>query len=534
MKRLPIVSNSSLQQARELITSIVETVREPLVVLDETLCVKKANHRFYQTFCLSEQETEGRSIYDLAGGAWNVPTLRALLKEVLNDNRAFEDFELESDFPQAKRKILCINAQRLGDSEMILMSVDNITARRNAEVELQRIQEELRQGQKMEVIGRLASGIAHDFNNMLTAIMGFSEMLVEKLEKGTEAHHEATEIKKASERAAALTQQLLAFSRRQVLFPQVLSLNSAIRELEQMLRRLVNDDITLEIVLDEELCLVLADPGQVSQMILNLALNARDAMLQGGVLCIRTENTPVDEMGKRARDLAPGSYVRLTVTDSGTGIDQETQRHIFEPFFTTKPLGSGTGLGLATVFGIVEQSSGRIHFSSELGRGTSFCVDLPRVEGTPASEVRREYTTMPTGAETVLVVDDEEVVRELTTLLLRRQGYTVLAASHPDAGLSLCRSYPEKIDLLLTDLLMPGRVNGLQFAEQAIEIRPGLRILLMSGYTTDALECRGVDENVGFLQKPFTLQDLARKVREVLDTPPIEVPKSQFRVGQPA
>jgi signal transduction histidine kinase/ActR/RegA family two-component response regulator len=533
MKRLPIVSNSSLQQARALITSIVETVREPLVVLDETLCVQKANHRFYQMFCLSEQETEGRSIYDLAGGAWNAPTLRALLKEVLNDNRAFEDFELESDFPQGKRKILCINGQRLGDSEMILMSVDNITARRNAEVELQRIQEELRQGQKMEVIGRLASGIAHDFNNMLTAILGFSEMLVEELEKGTEQHHEATEIKKASERAAALTRQLLAFSRRQVLFPQALSLNSAIRELEQMLRRLINDDIVLEIVLDEELCLVRADPGQISQMILNLALNARDAMPQGGVLSIRTENAPVDGIGKRARDLAPGSYVRLTVTDSGTGIDRETQRHIFEPFFTTKSLGSGTGLGLATVLGIVEQSSGRIQFSSELDRGTSFWVDLPRVEGTPASEVRREYTTMPTGTETVLVVDDEEVVRELTTLLLRRQGYTVLAASHPSAGLSLCRSYPEKIDLLLTDLLMPGRMNGLQLAKQAIEIRAGVRVLLMSGYTTDALVRRGVDENVGFLQKPFTLQDLARKVREVLDTAPVGVPGLQCRAGHP-
>jgi two-component system, cell cycle sensor histidine kinase and response regulator CckA len=522
-KRLPIVRNASCQQTQELITSIIEVAREPVIVLDETLRVKKANHSFYQTFGLSEQETEGRSIYDLAGGAWNTPTLRALLKEVLDDNRAFEDFELESDFPQAKRKILCINAQRLGDSEMILMSVDNITARRNAEVELHRIQEELRQGQKMEVIGRLASGIAHDFNNMLTAILGFSEMLAEKLERGTEAHHEATEIKKASERAATLTQQLLAFSRRQVLCPQVLSLNSAIRELEQMLRRLINDDIALEIAFDEELCLVLADPGQVSQMILNLALNARDAMPQGGVLCIRTENTPVDEMGKRAGDLAPGSYVRLTITDSGTGIDRETQRHIFEPFFTTKQVGSGTGLGLATVFGIVEQSSGRIHFSSELGSGTSFCVDLPRVQGTSVSEVRREYTSMPTGTETVLVVDDEEVVRELTTLLLRRQGYTVLAASHPSAGLSLCRSYPGKIDLLLTDLLMPGRMNGLQFATQAMEIRADVRVLLMSGYTTDALECRGVDENVGFLQKPFTLQDLARKVRDVLDTPPIGI-----------
>jgi CheY-like chemotaxis protein len=196
--------------------------------------------------------------------------------------------------------------------------------------------------------------------------------------------------------------------------------------------------------------------------------------------------------------------------------------------------GLAIGLGLATVLEIVEQSSGKIESSGELGRGTSFCVDLPRVEGTSASQVRREYTTMPTGTETVLLVDDEEVVRELTTLLLKRQGYTVLAASHPSAGLSLCRSYPETIDLLLTDFLMPGRMNGLQLAEQAIQIRAGVRVLLMSGYTTDALERRGVDERVGFLQKPFTLQDLARKVREVLDTAPIGVPESHFRGGQPA
>jgi CheY-like chemotaxis protein len=196
--------------------------------------------------------------------------------------------------------------------------------------------------------------------------------------------------------------------------------------------------------------------------------------------------------------------------------------------------GSRNGLGLWPVLEIVEQSSGRIQSSSELGRGTGSCVDLPRVEGTPASELRREYTTMPTGTETVLVVDDEEVVRELTTLLLRRQGYTVLAASHPSAGLSLCRSHPETIDLLLTDFLMPGRMNGLQLAEQAIQIRAGVRVLLMSGYTTDALESRGVDERVGFLQKPFTLQDLARKVREALDTAPIGVPESHLRGGQPA
>jgi CheY-like chemotaxis protein len=350
---------------------------------------------------------------------------------------------------------------------------------------------------------------------MLTAILGFSEILMETLEAGTDAYRQAAEIRKAGERAATVTHQLLAFSRRQVLHPRVLSLNSVILEIDQMLRRLIGDNISLEEALDQEPAQILADPGQMSQVILNLALNARDAMPHGGVLSIRTGKTNV-EAGKPVRGLAPGSYVSLIVADSGSGMDEETQRHIFEPFYTTKPQGSGTGLGLATVFGIVEQSGGRIQFASELGHGSTFWIDFPRVE-LPAMGALLGCFEMPRGTETILVVEDENVVRALAVQILKRQGYTVLEASQVSEGLTVCRSHPERIDLLLTDVVMPGVLNGRELAEQAVLIRKEMRVLLMSGYTADALVLYGIDKGVPFLRKPFTLQQLAGKVREVLD-----------------
>ncbi len=508
--------NTDLQLARDFAASIVETVREPLIVLDNALCVKKANRAFYQTFRLTEQDTEGRVIFDLAQQAWDVPALRALLQKALLENRPFEGFELEAEFPRTGRKTLTMSAQRLHGGEMILMSIGDITARRQAEIELHRVQDELRQGQKMEAIGRLAGGVAHDFNNMLTAILGFSEMLMENLETGTDAFLQATEIRKAGERAALLTHQLLAFSRRQVLHPQVLGLNSVILEMDQMLRRLIGDNISLEKALDGELWQMLADPGQMSQVVLNLVLNARDAMPNGGVLSIRTANTSV-ETGKSVRGLEPGSYVTLTITDSGSGMDEETQRHIFEPFYTTKPQGSGTGLGLATVFGIVQQSGGRIQFASEMDHGSTFWVDLPRVEAAPAVGAPMGRAEMPRGSETVLVVEDEDVVRGLAVQILKRQGYTVLEAKEASEALALCQSHSAKIDLILTDVVIPGLVNGRQLAEQAMAIRQEMRVLLMSGYTADALVLYGIGKGAPFLRKPFTLQQLARKVREVLD-----------------
>ena len=504
----------------DLVTSIVEVVREPLVLLDNTLCVKKANRAFYRTFSESADSTEARSIYDLAQGALNIAALRDLLEKVLLDNRAYEEVEIESNFPGAGGKCLRLNVRRLSGGAMILMSIRDVTPRRRTEVELDRVRDELRQGQKMEVIGRLAGGVAHDFNNILTGILGFSEMLMSRLEEGSETFYQATEIKKASERAAALTQQLLAFSRRQVLRPQTVSLNTVIRDLNEMLHRLIGENIELDNLLDEDLCAITADPGQLSQVILNLAINARDAMPQGGKLSIRTENTQVSETGDRIRNQGPGQFVSLTVSDSGTGMDLETQQHIFEPFYTTKPQGSGTGLGLATVFGIVDQSGGTIRFTSEIGYGTTFWIDFPRVEGAIVVEAPRERVGILRGSETILVVEDDDLVRELVVLLLKGLGYTVLNVGRASQALEVCRSYNAPIDMLLTDLLMPGGMDGRELATEAAMIRVGLRVLLMSGYTTDSLVLHGVGEGARFLQKPFTQQQLASKVRDILNDIP--------------
>ncbi len=514
------LQSGNLDSKRDLnlITSIVEVVREPLIIMDNVLNIQKANRAFYRTFCLSERDTESRSIYDLAQGAWNIPALRILLEKVLLDNRAYEEVEVEIESLPVGRKTLRLNVRRLSGGEMILMSIRDVTPRRRTEVELHRVQDELRQGQKMEVIGRLAGGVAHDFNNILTGILGFCELLLDSLEEGTDDFHHAAEIKKASERAAALTQQLLAFSRRQVLRPELVSLNTVILGLNEMLRRLIGDNIELDNALDGELGAVHADPGQMSQVILNLSLNARDAMPQGGRLSIRTENTVVEEAGEQIRDLASGSYVSLTVTDSGIGMDHETQQHIFEPFYTTKSQGSGTGLGLATVFGIVEQSGGHIQFASELGCGTTFWVDFPLVEGCCPVAVHSERTEILTGTETILLVEDDDIVRELVALILKRQGYTVLEVGQASEAMVMCQSYASHIDLILTDLLMPGGMDGRELAEQATRIRPGMRTLLMSGYTTDALVLYGVGEGAPFLQKPFTQQQLTSKVRDVFDS----------------
>jgi len=472
------------------------------------------------TFGLSPQDVETNLVYELSQGGWNVPALRTLLEEVRLDRSPFEKLQLEQAFllPGAL-KILRIGAQRLNDGETILMSIEDITSRRRAEGELLRIQDELRQTQKMEAVGRLTGGVVHDFNNMLTAILGFSEILMETLEEGTEAFYEASEIKKAGERAATLTHQLLAFSRHLVLEPQVLSLNKLILEMNQMLRRLIGDDISVHKTLGADLGSVRADPGQMSQVILNLVLNARDAMPNGGVLTLQTENTFVPETGGQIRGLAPGRYVSLTITDSGTGMDRATQDRAFEPYFTTKAPGFGTGLGLATVSDIVRESGGSIQFASEVGRGTIFWIDLPRTK-TRQPKGPPELANMPRGTETILVVEDESVVRGVVVQILKRQGYTVLLANQGKDGLALCRSHASRIDLLLSDIVMAYGLNGRQLAEQACKVQPKMRVLLMSSFTTDEGLKQGVQKGVALLQKPFTPQELAFKVRDTLDRRP--------------
>jgi len=382
------------------------------------------------------------------------------------------------------------------------------------------LEQQLRQAQKMEAVGRLAGGVAHDFNNILTAITGYADLLAEDLPAGDPRRQDAAEIRKAAERAAGLTRQLLAFSRQQVLQSRVLDPNALVSELEKMLHRLLGEDVRLATRLPPGVGHVKADPGQLEQVIMNLVVNSRDAMPNGGQLTIETANVELDEAYAREHYPArPGPYVMVAVSDTGTGMNDEVQAHLFEPFFTTKERGKGTGLGLATVYGIVQQSGGFIWVYSELGHGTTFKIYLPRVDeptGATARETARE-TPVVGGTETVLLAEDEAPVRAVARQVLERHGYTVLEAPSAEAALDVAERYSGTIHLLLTDVIMPG-LSGRDLAVRLATLRPEARVIYMSGYTDDAITRHGVLEpGLAYVQKPFTPDIIARKVREVLD-----------------
>jgi two-component system cell cycle sensor histidine kinase/response regulator CckA len=386
--------------------------------------------------------------------------------------------------------------------------------------ERQQLETQLRVAQKMEGIGRLAGGIAHDFNNLLTAILGYAELMESQLEDES-LKSELREIRLAGERAAALTRQLLAFSRKQVLQPRILNLNAVVSEMEKLLRRLIGEDVELTTRLDPALESVKADPGQLEQVLMNLAVNARDAMPEGGTLTIETANTVLDAGFTTAHPGArSGEYAILTVADTGIGMSDEVRSHAFEPFFTTKEHGKGTGLGLATAYGIVKQSDGYITVDSEPGRGTTFRIYFPRATGPATASERGERSALsPRGTETILLVEDESGVRRLSRTILEAQGYIVLEAAAGDEALEVARSHAREIQLVATDVVMPG-MSGRELWDRLKTLRPDSRVLFMSGYTDDAIARHGVLEpGIAFLQKPFTPFSLAQKVREVLDAP---------------
>lgn len=378
--------------------------------------------------------------------------------------------------------------------------------------------EQLRQAQKMEAVGQLAGGIAHDFNNLLTAITGYSELSLRRLGADDPHRRNLEEIKKAADRAASLTRQLLAFSRKQILEPKVVNLNSIVDSTEKMLRRLIGENIEVSSILEPELWLVKADPSQIEQILMNLVVNARDAMPDGGKLTIETANVELDQnyAGKHVM-VSPGPYVMLAVSDTGIGMDAETEAHIFEPFFTTKEIGKGTGLGLSTVYGIVKQSGGYVWVYSEVGQGTTFKVYLPREFEPESAFVKSESRSIARGTETVLLVEDDDMVRNLAREVLESNGYRVLVASEATEALTLCENSRGEIKLVLTDVVMP-QMGGKELAARLLQNSPDLKVLYMSGYTDNAIVHHGVlDESVSFLQKPFTPDALAKKVREVLD-----------------
>ncbi len=391
--------------------------------------------------------------------------------------------------------------------------------------EQKRLEERLRQAQKMEAVGQLAGGVAHDFNNLLTVIIGYSEILLGQTNTDDQNYELLEQIQKAGERAASLTRQLLAFGRKQKLQVKVLNVNDIFQDMTKMLRRMIGEDIELVLHADSQLGQVQADPSQIEQILMNLASNARDAMPKGGTLTFTTANIELEQiLSLSDADIAPGSYVLLTVADTGNGMDEATRMHAFEPFFTTKDVGKGTGLGLSTVFGIVKQSNGHIELESQVGHGTTFRIYLPRLA---TESVRSQESQSPAmnrrGKETVLLVEDEEIVRRLTSFVLQASGYTILSASSGEEALELCREHPGEISLMVTDILMP-QMDGVRLAKLALEVRKDLKVLFISGYTKNILENYGdVDSSAAFLSKPVSPQVLTNKVREVLDAHPCKV-----------
>jgi len=412
-----------------------------------------------------------------------------------------------------------VEFNEFGGPVKMVGTAQDMTDLKQTEQALRRSEDRLMQSQKMEAVGRLAGGVAHDFNNILTVIGGYCAMSLQTLDKSDPLQKNITEIQNASERAASLTRQLLAFSRKQVLQPRVLQMNEVVQNMEKMLRRLIGEDIELSTVFDVALGRVKADPGQLEQVIMNLAVNARDAMPRGGKLTISTSNVVIGhELKFRNRTLDVGEYVVLAITDNGVGMTEEVKAHLFEPFFTTKGLGKGTGLGLATCYGIVSQSGGDIHVYSEPNCGTTFKIYLPRTDASLEPGMIAATSDMPAGSESILIVEDDPAVRRLAVVILRNCGYKIQESNNAFEALEVIRRNPN-FDLVLSDVIMP-QMSGKELSDRLRMQCPQTRILLMSGYTDDALAHHGVlDEGLLFLEKPFSPARLAAKVREILDTP---------------
>ena len=400
-----------------------------------------------------------------------------------------------------------------GGKRQVVVVARDITGYKNLEAQFL-------QAQKMEAIGVLAGGVAHDFNNLLNVINGYSELILDDISQDSPVRKDLEQIRNAGKRAAALTSQLLAFGRKQIMQPEVLNLNIVISQMNSMLRRLIGEDIEFTSISLPNLRPVNADPGQIQQIVMNLVVNARDAMPRGGKLTIETSNIDLDRNYAQHHPMVKaGPHVMLSISDNGVGMDEETQSHLFEPFFTTKQKGKGTGLGLCTVYGIVKQSNGFIWVYSEPGRGTTFKIYFPTATGaTDSTKEREESKPVLQGSETVLVVEDEAAVRELTIRILRDRGYNVLEAAGGQEALQIAREYAGEIHLVLTDVVMPA-ISGSTVVARLVAERPGIRSLFVSGYTDDAIVQHGIlDSNVAFLQKPFTVEGLIHKIREVLDS----------------
>lgn len=447
--------------------------------------------------------------------AWNAGSWAGNLVQCCDDGRRFAGRAVVTPWRDRNNEIIGVImiVQQAAATDPVDMARSDSWS---LALERKELEDQLRQAQKMEAIGRLAGGVAHDFNNLLTVINGYSELLVEYFERGDPLREFVEQIHRAGDRAAALTRQLLTFSRKQMIVPVVVDLNFLLSEMAKMFSRTIGEDIHLRINPADNLWKIHVDPGQIEQVIMNLVINARDAMPQGGNLSIQTANVELDDESAPLGGKSP--YVMLTLSDSGCGMDAITQARIFEPFFTTKGPDKGTGLGLATVYGIVKQSKGRIDVLSKPGLGTTFKIYFPRALD-EVTHVKAHHSphALHRGAETVLLVEDDESVRNLTRIVLEGYGYRVVVARSGSEGLELCEHYPDPIDIMVTDVVMPN-MSGRVLAQHLAKLRPKMKALYLSGYTDDAIMRHGVvDAEMPFLQKPFATEKLAEKVREVLD-----------------
>ena len=522
-------AEDAFRETSRTLHALIEASPLAVVVSDASGTVHVWNPAAVRMFGWTEEETIGHPNPLLSSGG--DPGLRETCNLVLHGER-FSNTEIRGRARAGSEIFLAFSGAPLLDAQGEIASMmaimTDITDAKTAEEALHRSEEKLRQSTKIEAVGKLAGGVAHDFNNLLSVITGYSELLLTRIDDTNPARREIEEIHKAGERAAALTQQLLAYSRRQVLKPKMLRMDEVVENMGKMLRRLIGEDIDFATESQEDLWTARADPNQIEQILMNLCINARDAMPAGGKLVVSTANVTLEApLVERELNIPAGRYATLRVADNGSGMDEEILSGIFEPFFTTKDQGKGTGLGLATVYGIVKQSEGYIRVVSAPGEGTTFSVYLPAAEGEePETKEDRPEVECggPAGKWTILLAEDEEMVRELAIEIFRGAGYTVLDAPNGAAALAISDRYEGCIDLLVTDLVMPG-MNGIELARRVCDSRPGIPVLFMSGYAEDAREQIGdLDEGRDFLQKPITPTNLSRKVREIFSGRVAEIP----------
>ncbi len=512
----------------ELLRALVEHSSDAIVLLDPDGTIRFASDSIRRVSGFAPEEIVGQNALDRIH-----PDDRAAAERAIRTSIEHPDVDVMLEFRSKHkdgqwryREAIIVNRLDHPAVRGLIANYRDTTARHDAEEALRqtterhaKLEEKFRQAQKMEAVGRLAGGIAHDFNNVLTTILGYSNLILAQLHPNPTIRRDIEEIRKSAENAAILTRQLLAFSRKQVMQTQVLDLNEAVKSIAFLLKRTLGDDVQFVTKLAPSLGLVIADPGQMEQVIMNLAVNARDAMPAGGTLTVETHDVHLDaEAAARHVGAAPGNYICIAVTDTGVGMDANARAHLFEPFYTTKDRGKGTGLGLPTVYGIVTQSGGFLNVESEPGRGSTFSVYLPRSEDAIAqASPLVETLAWPTGSETILLVEDQPDVKKVTHAMLERHGYNVLDADNGEEALALLQHHASPIDLLLTDLVMP-RMSGRDLAKQTLMRHPGMQVIYISGYADHPTVAQaGLDSSLNMIQKPFAPGYLLHKVRQALD-----------------